>query len=197
MLKWVPVKAIPMVVVALVACAPVDSVLAGQCVMKGETLGTKSSGPLALEVFGAKTLCIEAKGDTNLAPFTPTVRIRNTSADPITLRYQLDPARSFRSRAIWPAGRPRQSRDFSDVSGGASALKKTIGPGEELLISSWTRHNDEIRNRIFPRHGKPAETAPRDFVVRFDLAITYDSGAGSIPVAETFAIPLRAVPVTQ
>lgn len=195
MLRNVPAKVIPAALLALIACVPADNVVAAQCVMKSEVLDTKTSGPLALEVFGAKTLCIEAQGDSNLAPFTPTVRIRNTSSAPITVRYQLDPARSFRSKAIWPAGRSNKSKDFGEVSGGSSILEKTIGAGKDLLISSWTRHNDEIRNRILPRNGKPARTAPRDFVVRFDLTITYDSGASSIPVAESFAIALRAVPV--
>ncbi len=197
MFKRVSVTVIPIALVAVVACAPGNSVLAEQCTMKSRTLDTKSSGPLVLEVFGADTLCIEPQGTANLAPYTPTVRIRNTGPDPVTVRYQLDPARSFRSSAIWPAGQSNQSVDFNDVSGGASAQQKTIGAGEELLISSWTRHNDAIRSRILPDNGRPADTAPQDFVVRFDLAISYDKGASAIPVSETFAIPMRAVPVTQ
>ena len=197
MFKWISVTFMPMAIVALVACAPATGVVAGQCAMKSKTLDTKSSGPLVLEVFGADTLCIEAQGTANLAPFTPTVRIRNTSPDPITVRYQLDPRRSFRSTAIWPAGRSNQSVEFSDVSGGASARQKTIGAGEELLISSWTRHNDAIRSRILPANGQPAATAPQDFVVRFDLAVSYDKGAGAIPVSETFVITMRAVSVTR
>lgn len=197
MFKWVSVTLIPMALVAVVACTSANGVLAEQCTMESRTLDTKSSGPLVLEVFGTDTLCIEPQGTANLAPYTPTVRIRNTGPDPVTVRYQLDPARSFRSRAIWPAGLPNQSVDFNDVSGVASAQQKTIGTGEELLISSWTRHNDVIRSRILPSNGQPADTAPQDFVVRFDLAISYDNGAVAIPVSETFAIPMRAVPVTQ
>lgn len=197
MFKWVSVTLISTALAAIVACAPANGVLAEQCTMESKTLDTKSSGPLVLEVFGTDTLCIEPQGTANLAPYTPTVRIRNTGPDPVTVRYRLDPARSFRSTAIWPAGRPNQSVDFNDVSGGASAQQKTIGASEELLISSWTRHNDAIRSRILPGNGQPADTAPQDFVVRFDLAISYEKGAGAIPVSETFAIPMRAVPVTQ
>lgn len=188
MLKWTPANVVLATALALVACAPVNSVSASSCVMESETLDTKTAGPLALEVFGSETLCIEATGDANLAQFVPTVRVRNTSADPITVQYQLDPARSFRSRAIWPAGSRNQSVDFSDA-GGARTLEKSLGAGEELLVSSWTRHNDEIRNRV------ASAGAPQDYVVRFDLAITYDGGAGKVPVAESFEIPLRAVPV--
>ena len=87
--------------------------------------------------------------------------------------------------------------DFNDVSGRASAQQKTIGAGEDLLISSWTRHTDAIRSRILSDSGRPANTTPQDFVVKFDLTISYDNGASAIPVSETFAIPMRAVPVTQ
>lgn len=197
MLRRVPVKAIAVALAAVAACGSAHDASASPCAMKSEILETRSGGPLVFEVFGAGTLCIETQGGANLAPFTPTVRIRNTSADAVTLRYQLDPARSFRSKAIWPAGQSGQSVDFRAVSGGAPALEKTLAAGEDLLISSWTRHNDEIRRRTLPDGGTPAATAPHDFVVRFDLAITYDSGDGPVPVAESFDIALRAVPATQ
>lgn len=198
MFKWVSSIFIPIaLLLALVACMPANDVLAGQCTMKSRILDTKSSGPLVLEVFGADTLCIELQGTANLAPYTPTVRIRNTGTAPVTVRYQLDPARSFRSKAIWPADRPNQSVDFSDVSGDSSARQKAIGAGEELLISSWTRHNDAIRSRILSGNDQPTTTPPQDFIVRFDLTISYDKGAGAIPMSETFAIPIRAVLVTQ
>jgi len=188
MQRWTPTYVCLGLGLALMACAPVDTVSAGPCVMKSETLDTKASGPLALEVFGSSTLCLEPGGDSNLAPFVPTLRIRNTGAGPVTIQYQLDPARSFRSRAIWPKGKRGQSVDFGDA-GGAGTREKAIGPGEEVLISSWTRHNDEIRNRVAGADGA------QDYVVRFDVAIMYDSGAGQVPLAESFAIPLRAVPV--
>ena len=124
MKKWLPANMILTAALALVACAPTQSVVAGECVMTSETLQTKSVGPLAFEVFGADTLCIEAAGDANLAPFTATVRVRNTGAAPVTVQYQLDPARSFRSKAIWPAGKRRQSVDFGEVAGGARTLEK-------------------------------------------------------------------------
>ncbi|MDO5640532.1 MAG: hypothetical protein Q4G28_11770 [Neisseria sp.] len=197
MFRWISVTLIPAALAAVVACVPANGALSEGCSMESRALDTKSSGPLVLEVFGADTLCIKPEGAANLVPYTPTVRIRNTGPEPVTVRYQLDPARSFRSTAIWPAGRPNQSVDFNDVSGGASAQQKTIRAGEDLLISSWTRHTDAIRSRILPGSGRPANTAPQDFVVRFDLTISYDNGAGAIPVSETFAIPMRAVPVAQ
>ena len=197
MFKWISVALIPTALTAILACAPAKGAVSEGCSMESRTLDTKSSGPLVFEVFGADTLCIESQGTENLGLYAPTVRIRNTGPEPVTVRYQLDPARSFRSTAIWPAGRPNQSVDFNDVSGGASAQQKTIGTGEDLLISTWTRHIDAIRSRILPGSGQPATTTPQDFVVRFDLAISYGSGASMIPVSETFAIPMRAVPVAQ
>lgn len=197
MFKWVSVTLIPTALAAMAACAPGNGVLAEGCSMESRTLDTKSIGALALEVFGADTLCIEPQGTENLALYTPTIRIRNTGAEPVTVHYQLDPARSFRSTAIWPAGRSNQSVDFNDVIGGASAQQKTIGRGEDLLISSWTRHTDAIRSRVLADSSRTADTAPQDFVVRFDLAISYENGETAIPVSETFVIPIRAVPVAQ
>ena len=197
MFKWISVTLIPTALTAILACAPAKGAVADVCSMESRVLDTKSSGPLVFEVFGADTLCIAPQGTANLAPYTPTVRIRNTGSEPVTVRYQLDPARSFRSTAIWPAGQPNQSVDFNDVSGDASTQQKIIGVGEDLLISSWTRHTDAIRSRILPGSDRPTSTTPQDFVVQFDLAISYDNGASAIPVSETFAIPMRAVPVTQ
>jgi hypothetical protein len=194
MIKGSPVRLIPIALAAILVCLPENGVLAEQCAMRSRTLDTKSSGPLLLEVFGADTLCIEPEGNANLAPYTPTVRIRNTGPDPITVRYQLDPARSFRSTAIWPAGRSQQSVDFNDVSGLGSTQLELMGVGEELLISSWTRHNDAIRNRVLPSNDRPVSAGPQDFVVRFDLEISYSRGGGTTPVSATFTIPLRAVP---
>ena len=188
---------IPTVLTAILACAPANGASSEECSMESRALDAKSSGPLVFEVFGADTLCIDPQGTANLAPYTPTVRIRNTGSESVTVHYRLDPARSFRSTAIWPAGQPNQSVDFNAVSGDASTQQKIIEAGEDLLISSWTRHTDAIRSRILPSSGRPINTTPQDFVVQFDLAISYDSGAGAIPVSETFAIPMRAVPVTQ
>nr|WP_314262468.1 hypothetical protein [uncultured Devosia sp.] len=197
MFKRISGKLIQTALTAVLVCAPANGASSDGCSMESRTLDTKSSGMLVLEVFGADTLCIEPQGTANLAPYTPTVRIRNTGPEPVTVSYQLDPARSFRSTAIWPAGRANQAVDFNDVTGGTNAQHKTIGAGEDLLISSWTRHVDAIRSRILPSWGRPANNAPQDFVVRFDLAISYENDASTIPVSETFSIPIRAVLVAQ
>ena len=104
MFKSVSVALIPSALAAMADCALGDGVSAEGCSMESKTLDTKSSGPLVLEVFGADTLCIEPQGTENRAIYTPTVRIRNAGAEPVTVYYQLDPARSFRSNEIWPAG---------------------------------------------------------------------------------------------
>ena len=172
--------------------------MAEQCEMTSEVLQVKEAGPLELEVFGSKTLCIEREGNTNLAPYTATLRIRNTSPTPVIVNYTLDPLRSFRSKVVFPADRPDDSIEFSDCCGDQGqpgAVEETIPPRGTLLISSWTRHHDFIWGKEVPDEAALADLIPRDYIVRFELAMTYDRGTGPTPVAEMFDIRLRAVPV--
>lgn len=168
--------------------------------MTSETLAAiKKIGPLEVEVFGAKTLCIEAEGDANLAPFTATVRIRNTSATPVVVNYTTDPLRSFRSMAVWPTERPDAAIEFNDCVGDQdlpTALEKTIEPRGTLLVSSWTRHHGYIWDREAPKETTAlSDLIPRDYTVRFELALSYDRGTGAKPVAEKIDVRFRSVPV--
>ena len=166
--------------------------------MTSETLATKEVGPLQFEVFGAKTLGVEAEGDANLAPFTATVRVRNTSPTPVIVGYTMDPLRSFRSMAVWPTEQPNAAIEFNDCVGDLempTAMEETIAPSGTLLISSWTRHHGYIWDREAPKEGVAlSDLIPRDYTVRFELALTYDRGTGPTPLAEEFDIRLRSVP---
>lgn len=173
--------------------------MAEQFEMTSETLAEKEAGPLEFEVFGAKTLSIEADGDANLAPYTATVRIRNTSPTPVIVNYTTDPLRSFRSMAVWPTEQPGEAIEFNDCVGDQSlptAMEETIPPRGTLLISSWTRHHAYIWDREAPKEDVVlTDLIPRDYTVRFDLALTYDRGSGATPVSEKFDIRFRSVPV--
>ncbi len=174
--------------------------MANQCEMTSETLvETKEIGPLAVEVFGSRTLCLEAEGDANLAPYTATLRIRNTSPTPVIINYTTDPLRSFRSMAVWPTDRPDAAIQFNDCVGDQSlptSMEKTVAPRATLLVSSWTRHHNYIWDRDAPKENNPLSgLVARDYTVRFELAMSYDRGSGAIPVAEMFDVHFRAVPV--
>jgi len=173
--------------------------MAEQFEMTSETLAEREVGPLHFEVFGAKTLGIEAEGDANLAPFTATVRIRNISPTPVIVNYTGDPLRSFRSMAVWPTERPDAAIEFNDCVGDLdfpTAMEETIAPRGTLLVSSWTRHHAYIWGREAPKEGMVlTDLVPRDYTVRFELALTYDRGTGPTPLAERFDVRLRSVPV--
>lgn len=171
-----------------------------QCEMTSETLVTaKEIGPLEVEVFGSRTLCLEAEGDANLAPYTATMRIRNTSRTPVIINYTTDPLRSFRSMAVWPTDRPDAAIQFNDCVGDQempTAMEKTVAPHGTLLVSSWTRHHNFIWDREAPNEKTVlSDLVARDYTVRFELAMSYDHGMGPIPVAEMFDVRFRAVPV--
>lgn len=174
--------------------------MAEQFEMTSGTLAVKEVGPLEFQVFGAKTLCIEASGDANLAPFTATLRIRNNSPTPVTLGYTMDPLRSFRSKAVWPTERPDTAIEFNDCVGDLdhpTAMEKTIPPNGTLLISSWTRHHGYIWDREAPKETVSLiDLVPRDYTVRFEVALSYDRGTGATPVTEAIDVHLRSVPVT-
>ena len=198
MSKWLQVRLICTAFLALVACTTLESEMAGSWEMTSETLDTGRSGPLEFEVFGSKTLCIEDAGNSNLAPYTATIRVRNASGRPVTVGYTLDPLRSFRAMTVIPQADLDDAMSFTDCCGDAgapAALAKTLAPREELLISSWTRHHDAIWQREAPGDRVLTDVLPSDYIVRFDLALTYDDGGGPQVVAETFDISLRAIPV--
>lgn len=174
--------------------------MADRCEMTSETLvAAKEIGPLEVEVFGSRTLCLEADGDANLAPFTATARVRNVSPTPVIINYTTDPLRSFRSMAVWPTDRPDAAIQFNDCVGDQempTAMEKTVAPRGTLLVSSWTRHHNFIWSREAPNENKAlSDLIARDYTVRFELAMSYDRGMGPIPVAEMFDVRFLAVPV--
>lgn len=174
--------------------------MADQCEMASETLvAAKEIGPLEVEVFGSRTLCLEANGDSNLVPYTATMRIRNTSPAPVIINYTTDPLRSFRSMAVWPTDRPDAAIQFNDCVGDQEmpvTMEKTVESRGTLLVSSWTRHHNFIWSREAPGENKALSgLVARDYTVRFELAMSYDRGTGPIPVAEMFDVRFLAVPV--
>lgn len=174
--------------------------MADQCEMVNETLvAAKNIGPLEVEIFGSRTLCLEADGDANLTPYTATIRFSNTSHSPVIVNYTTDPLRSFRSMAVWPTDRPNAAIQFNDCVGDQAmptGMAKTVAPRGTLLISSWTRHHNFIWGREAPNEDTAlSNLVARDYTVRFELAISYDRGVGPIPVAEIFDVRFRTVPV--
>lgn len=174
--------------------------MADQFEMTNETLvEEKEIGPLELEIFGSRTLCLEAEGDANLAPYTATMRVRNTSLTSVIINYTTDPLRSFRSMAVWPTDRPDIAMQFNDCVGDQempTAMEKTIAPRGTLLVSSWTRHHNFIWSREAPNESKLlSDLVTRDYTVRFELAMSYDRGMGPVPVAEMFDVRFLAVPM--
>ena len=199
MSKWWPVNFIWIGLLVLATCTTSESGMAKQCEMTSEILATKEVGPLGLEVFGSKILCIESEGDENLTPYTATVRIKNISSTPVSVGYSLDPLRSFRSKRVGSIYLPTSPViEVNDCCGAASdpgPQEKTLQPNDELLVSSWSRHHDTIWNRVSPQTTGLTTSIPSEYVVRFDLSLVYDSGVGPVPVSETFDITFRAVPV--
>ncbi|MDR6992897.1 hypothetical protein [Luteimonas sp. 3794] len=197
MSTWLSARCAIVGLVALAACSVEGTAIASSCDMDIRILESRRSGPLALDVIGTPTLCLQAGGDANLGQFTATARITNRGSSPVAVDYRRGVSSAFQSVAYWPEGRRDEATAFAECCGDTQSgrtERKTLAPGETLLVSSWTRHHQAIWSAMKPRLGTTPVSDARRYVVRFSLNLAYDAGAAPVAISEHFDIVLHAVP---
>lgn len=184
----------------LSSCANSEpSTIPEACKMRTQVLAQVQEGPLKIEIIGSPVLCIEPQGDANLGPFTATARITNTDSSPVAITYTTP---AFHSTGIWDAGQRDDAHFFQSPPGsakGSNSTEKTLAKGENLLISSWTRHHVAIwttmHNATF---NKGVHQVKQDFKVQFALGVAYTTpSTPTAKISRNFVLDLAAITVSS